>query len=86
MYFCQHVFLHLIQKLFAVFMFSLAASKSFIKANSQTKTDSIKGLDKLDSLRGSTTDLHTEYTFGPLSNVRYLMHVYKYKILNFNVV
>ncbi|XP_047348938.1 nitric oxide synthase, salivary gland isoform X3 [Vespa velutina] len=50
---------------------SLAASKSFIKANSQTKTDSIKGLDKLDSLRGSTTDLHTEYTFGPLSNVRF---------------
>ncbi|XP_071633462.1 nitric oxide synthase isoform X2 [Temnothorax longispinosus] len=51
--------------------FSLATSKSFIKANSQTEVSGSKKLDRLDSLRGSTTDSQTEDTFGPLSNVRF---------------
>lgn len=51
-------------------IFSLATSKSFIKANSQTEVSGLKKLDRLDSLRGSTTDSQTEDTFGPLSNVR----------------
>ncbi|CAK9823130.1 Nitric oxide synthase, salivary gland [Anthophora retusa] len=50
---------------------SLATSKSFIKANSQTEVSNSKKLDRLDSLRGSTTDSQTEDTFGPLSNVRF---------------
>lgn len=50
---------------------SLASSKSFIKANSQTEVNNSKKLDRLDSLRGSTTDSQTEDTFGPLSNVRF---------------
>ncbi|XP_011646208.1 nitric oxide synthase, salivary gland [Pogonomyrmex barbatus] len=50
---------------------SLATSKSFIKANSQTEVSGSKKLDRLDSLRGSTTDSQTEDTFGPLSNVRF---------------
>ncbi|XP_076232753.1 nitric oxide synthase [Calliopsis andreniformis] len=50
---------------------SLASSKSFIKANSQTEVSNFKKLDRLDSLRGSTTDSQTEDTFGPLSNVRF---------------
>lgn len=59
--------------------YSLATSKSFIKANSQTEVSNSKKLDRLDSLRGSTTDSQTEDTFGPLSNVRYI-HV---KILTY---
>lgn len=51
-------------------IFSLATSKSFIKANSQTEVSGSKKLDRLDSLRGSTTESQTEDTFGPLSNVR----------------
>ncbi|XP_031367225.1 nitric oxide synthase, salivary gland isoform X1 [Apis dorsata] len=51
--------------------YSLATSKSFIKANSQTEVSNSKKLDRLDSLRGSTTDSQTEDTFGPLSNVRF---------------
>ncbi|XP_043272207.1 nitric oxide synthase, salivary gland [Venturia canescens] len=50
---------------------SLATSKSFIKANSQTEVGSMKKLDRLDSLRGSTTESQNEDTFGPLSNVRF---------------
>ncbi|XP_066586894.1 nitric oxide synthase, salivary gland [Prorops nasuta] len=50
---------------------SLATSKSFIKANSQTEVINAKKLDRLDSLRGSTTESQTEDTFGPLSNVRF---------------
>ncbi|XP_015598208.1 nitric oxide synthase, salivary gland [Cephus cinctus] len=50
---------------------SLATSKSFIKANSQTEMGSSKKLDRLDSLRGSVTESQTEDTFGPLSNVRF---------------
>ncbi|KYN45005.1 Nitric oxide synthase, salivary gland [Trachymyrmex septentrionalis] len=50
---------------------SLATSKSFIKANSQTEVSGSKKLDRLDSLRGSTTESQTEDTFGPLSNVRF---------------
>lgn len=53
--------------------YSLATSKSFIKANSQTEVSNSKKLDRLDSLRGSTTDSQTEDTFGPLSNVRYII-------------
>ncbi|KAL3268497.1 hypothetical protein HHI36_007609 [Cryptolaemus montrouzieri] len=50
---------------------SMAASKSFIKANSQSEFASIKKLDRLDSLRGSTNEPLLEETFGPLSNVRF---------------
>lgn len=50
--------------------YRLATSKSFIKANSQTEVGSVKKLDRLDSLRGSTTESQNEDTFGPLSNVR----------------
>ncbi|XP_032680802.1 nitric oxide synthase, salivary gland [Odontomachus brunneus] len=50
---------------------SLATSKSFIKANSQTEVSGSKKLDRLDSLRGSTTESQAEDTFGPLSNVRF---------------
>ncbi|XP_008546993.1 nitric oxide synthase, salivary gland [Microplitis demolitor] len=50
---------------------TLATSKSFIKANSQTEVGSVKKLDRLDSLRGSTTESQNEDTFGPLSNVRF---------------
>ncbi|XP_012262601.2 nitric oxide synthase, salivary gland [Athalia rosae] len=50
---------------------SLATSKSFIKANSQTELGSSKKLDRLDSLRGSVTESQAEDTFGPLSNVRF---------------
>ncbi|XP_012275116.1 nitric oxide synthase, salivary gland isoform X2 [Orussus abietinus] len=50
---------------------SLAASKSFIKANSKSETGNTKKLDRLESLRGSTAESQTEDTFGPLSNVRF---------------
>lgn len=50
---------------------SLATSKSFIKANSQTEVGNMKKLDRLDSLKGSTTESQNEDTFGPLSNVRF---------------
>ena len=50
--------------------FSLGTSKSFIKVNSQTGVQKSKKLDRLDSLRGSTTDSQVDDTFGPLSNVR----------------
>ncbi|KAJ8872955.1 hypothetical protein PR048_026571 [Dryococelus australis] len=49
--------------------FSMASSKSFIKANSQSELGS-RTLDRLDSLRGSGSDVMVEDTFGPLSNVR----------------
>ncbi|KAK9877354.1 hypothetical protein WA026_017750 [Henosepilachna vigintioctopunctata] len=49
----------------------MAASKSFIKANSQSEFTSIKKLDRLDSLRGSTNEPLLEDNFGPLSNVRF---------------
>lgn len=39
----------------------------FGKANLQQ----IRKMDRLDSLRGSTTETYTEETFGPLSNVRF---------------
>ncbi|KAK0160391.1 hypothetical protein PV328_007803 [Microctonus aethiopoides] len=50
---------------------SLATSKSFIKANSQTEVGSSKKLNRLNSLKGSTTESQNEDTFGPLSNVRF---------------
>jgi hypothetical protein len=53
---------------------SMATSKSFIKANSQTELagqQADRKLDRLDSLRGSVSDVMAEDTFGPLSNVRY---------------
>lgn len=52
----------------------MATSKSFIKANSQTELagqQADRRLDRLDSLRGSVSDVMAEDTFGPLSNVRY---------------
>lgn len=53
--------------------FSMASSKSFIKANSQSEFAIHKKLDRLDSLRGSTTETLLEDNFGPLSNVRYVV-------------
>ncbi|XP_049776657.1 nitric oxide synthase, salivary gland [Schistocerca cancellata] len=54
--------------------FTMASSKSFIKANSQTELAGLqvdRKLDRLDSLRGSVSDIMSEDTFGPLSNVRF---------------
>ncbi|XP_067008227.1 nitric oxide synthase, salivary gland [Anabrus simplex] len=54
--------------------FSMASSKSFIKANSQTELAGLqteRKLDRLDSLKGSVSDVMSEDTFGPLSNVRF---------------
>ena len=53
-----------------------ASSKSFIKANSRSDLGKFgpmggRKIDRLDSLRGSTTDTLSEETFGPLSNVRF---------------
>lgn len=48
-----------------------ASSKSFIKANSRSDMNRHRKIDRLDSLRGSTTDTLSEETFGPLSNVRF---------------
>lgn len=52
-----------------------ASSKSFIKANSRSDMNKHgqgnRKMDRLDSLRGSTTDTISEETFGPLSNVRF---------------
>ncbi|XP_044753718.1 nitric oxide synthase-like protein isoform X2 [Coccinella septempunctata] len=50
---------------------SMASSKSFIKANSQTEFTAMKKLDRLDSLKGSTNETLLEDNFGPLSNVRF---------------
>lgn len=51
---------------------SIAASKSFIKANSKSELRTCKKqLNRLDSLRGSTTENVLAETFGPLSNVRF---------------
>ncbi|KAJ8968172.1 hypothetical protein NQ314_002429, partial [Rhamnusium bicolor] len=52
---------------------SMATSKSFIKANSQSEISTInKKLDRLNSLRGSVlSEPLIEDTFGPLSNVRF---------------
>lgn len=49
---------------------TMATSKSFIKANSQSDMAAAKKLDRLDSLRGSLSEPLIEDTFGPLSNVR----------------
>jgi nitric-oxide synthase, brain len=52
--------------------FRIGTSKSFIKVNSQVDTHSTekKTLDRLDSLRGSVSDVMSEDNFGPLNNVR----------------
>nr|XP_023011652.1 nitric oxide synthase [Leptinotarsa decemlineata] len=52
---------------------SMASSKSFIKANSQSEIATRnKKLDRLNSLRGSVlSEPLIEDTFGPLSNVRF---------------
>lgn len=52
------------------------SSKSFMRANSRSdfgkaNLQQIRKMDRLDSLRGSTTETYTEETFGPLSNVRF---------------
>ncbi|KAF4518200.1 hypothetical protein B566_EDAN005925 [Ephemera danica] len=53
--------------------FRMGSSKSFIKANSQADSASVpeRKLDRLDSLRGSVSDVMSEDNFGPLSNVRF---------------
>jgi nitric-oxide synthase len=49
----------------------MGSSKSFIKANSQAEPSAPeRKLDRLDSLRGSVSDVMSEDNFGPLSNVR----------------
>jgi len=50
----------------------VGTSKSFIKANSQIDKhpNEKKTLDRLDSLRGSVSDVMSEDNFGPLNNVR----------------
>lgn len=52
---------------------SIATSKSFIKANSQSEIATAKKLDRLDSLKGSVCEPLLEDTFGPLSNVRWAL-------------
>lgn len=52
------------------------SSKSFMRANSRSDFgkvafQQVRKMDRLDSLRGSTTETYTEETFGPLSNVRF---------------
>lgn len=52
------------------------SSKSFMKANSRSdfgkaNFQQVRKMDRLNSLRGSTTETYTEETFGPLSNVRF---------------
>ncbi|XP_031623820.1 nitric oxide synthase [Contarinia nasturtii] len=52
------------------------SSKSFMRANSRSdfgkvSFQQVRKMDRLDSLRGSTTETYTEETFGPLSNVRF---------------
>lgn len=52
------------------------SSKSFMRANSRSDIgkmsfQQVRKMDRLDSLRGSTTETFTEETFGPLSNVRF---------------
>lgn len=47
-----------------------------MKANSRSdfgkaSFQQVRKMDRLDSLRGSTTETYTEETFGPLSNVRF---------------
>ncbi|XP_065334275.1 nitric oxide synthase-like protein isoform X3 [Cloeon dipterum] len=52
----------------------MGTSKSFIKANSQVDTEKVvekRPLDRLDSLRGSVSDVMSEDNFGPLNNVRF---------------
>lgn len=51
-------------------------SKSFMKANSRSDVgkvnfQQIRKMDRLDSLRGSTTETYSDETFGALSNVRF---------------
>lgn len=59
-----------------VFNFSITvSSKTFMKVNSRSDFNKvnfqIRKMDRLDSLRGSTTETYSEETFGPLSNVRF---------------
>jgi hypothetical protein len=66
---------------------SMATSKSFIKANSQTELagqQADRKLDRLDSLRGSVSDVMAEDTFGPLSNVRYASSLFCAYTLSFH--
>lgn len=54
----------------------MVSSKSFMKANStndfgRVAMQNVKANDRIDALRGSTTETFTEETFGPLSNVRF---------------
>ncbi|XP_055389381.1 nitric oxide synthase isoform X2 [Condylostylus longicornis] len=55
---------------------TVSSSKSFMKVNSRQEIGKIvlqqfKKIDRLDSLRGSTSETLTSETFGPLSNVRF---------------
>lgn len=51
------------------------SSKTFMKANSRNDMgkvlQNVKKMDRLDSLRGSTSEIFNDETFGPLSNVRF---------------
>lgn len=54
----------------------VTSSKSFIKANSRIDVSRKKSqpkIDRLDSLRGSCSDSVFHETFGPLSNVRFVI-------------
>lgn len=54
----------------------VTSSKSFIKANSRLDVNRKKSqpkIDRLDSLRGSCSDSLFHETFGPLSNVRFVI-------------
>ena len=52
------------------------SSKSFMKANSKNDfgrmaMQQMRKIDRVNTLRGETTETYSEETFGPLSNVRF---------------
>lgn len=61
---------------FRIYCSMTVSSKSFMRANSRSdfgkaNFQQVRKMDRLDSLRGSTTETYPEETFGPLSNVRF---------------
>lgn len=61
---------------FPIYCSITVSTKSFMRANSRSdfgkvNFQQVRKMDRLDSLRGSTTETYTEETFGPLSNVRF---------------
>lgn len=78
---------------FGVFAYSLlrhsitVSSKSFMKANSRSDFNKanfqqVRKMDRLDSMRGSTTETYTEETFGPLSVMSALPFLHKSNFRN----